>query len=162
MCSRSTWARCWHGSWAPCRSAAPLEGRSDRGARQAKPGAGSPRRGARDGGGAAVRTSVKIISGANAAQDERQTGVATDDGVESSFLRFLRRNRARKRVLAGVPEKESGSKYRQGYTPFTTFPLFLLLFSLFFSLSSPPSSTVGEKLPLFLAITSTNTFPPRA
>ena len=43
--------------------AAPLEGRSDRGARQAKPGAaGSPRRGARDGGGAAVRTSVKFIS----------------------------------------------------------------------------------------------------
>ena len=57
--------------------AAPLEGRSDRGARQAKPGAGSPRRGARDGGGAAVRTSVKIISGANSAQDERQTVVAT-------------------------------------------------------------------------------------
>ena len=37
--------------------AAPLEGRSDRGARQAKPGAaGSPRRGARYGGGAAVST----------------------------------------------------------------------------------------------------------
>ena len=67
----------------------------------------------------------------------------------SSFLRILRRNRARKRVLAGVLEKESGSKYWQGYTPFTTFPLFLLLFLLFFFPSPPPSATGGEKLPFF-------------
>ena len=45
---------------------------------------------------------------------------------------------------------------QKDYTPFTTFPLFLLLFSLFFSLSSPPSSTVGEKLPLFTRCGSYN------
>jgi len=118
---------------------------------QGRPTPGSPPRGARYGGGAAVRTSVKIILRKYQVLTLRKTSGKwwwrLEDGVESSFLQFLRRNRARKRVLAGVLEKESGSKYWQGYTPFTTFPLFLLLFLLFFFPSPPPSASGGEKLP---------------
>ena len=90
---------------------------------------------------------TKWISGADAAA---QRAVAT----WLIFLAIFATKPGEKTCFGWGFGEESGSKSGKGYTPFTTFPLFLLLFSLFFSPSPPPSSTVGEKLPFFVIKTA--------